>query len=302
MEYYNILNLKPNATREEIKKAYRQKALEHHPDKGGNPDMFRKINNAYNILTNSDFKINLQKCDNSKHIIEIPLNTVYFGDTKRFKIHRQVLCNFCNTTCENCNGTGIIKQSHQISFFQQIFNVVCPRCNKKGIVKGNMNCSSCKDKQYVTETKIIEINIEKGVYDNQVLDIITDWGIQPSNFTQIAGDLYIVCKVLDHPDFRRRGDDLFFTPEITLSQSLVGGNILIPHLSGSYNFDITGFGIIDPNQIYTVIGKGLPSKSSNKYGNLDIQFKIVYPKKTFNQIELQKFKHTLKELNLLSLR
>jgi molecular chaperone DnaJ len=59
-DYYDILGIGKNATAAEIKKAYRKKALEHHPDK--NPDnpkaeeMFKKSAEAYEVLSNADKK------------------------------------------------------------------------------------------------------------------------------------------------------------------------------------------------------------------------------------------------------
>lgn len=45
--WYQDLGVKPNATPEEVKKAYREKAKQSHPDVGGNVEDFRKINEAY---------------------------------------------------------------------------------------------------------------------------------------------------------------------------------------------------------------------------------------------------------------
>jgi curved DNA-binding protein CbpA len=35
---YDVLGLKKEATKDEIKKAFRQAAIKHHPDKGGDPE------------------------------------------------------------------------------------------------------------------------------------------------------------------------------------------------------------------------------------------------------------------------
>ena len=54
-KYYKILELEPNATESEIKKAYRKMALKYHPDKNPSPEAqekFKSIAEAYEVLTN----------------------------------------------------------------------------------------------------------------------------------------------------------------------------------------------------------------------------------------------------------
>lgn len=50
-DYYEILGVARNASREDIKKAFRKLAHKHHPDKGGSADKFKEINEAYQILS-----------------------------------------------------------------------------------------------------------------------------------------------------------------------------------------------------------------------------------------------------------
>jgi molecular chaperone DnaJ len=54
-DYYKILGISRNASPEEIKTAYRKLAHKYHPDKaGGNEAMFKKINEAYQVLSNHE--------------------------------------------------------------------------------------------------------------------------------------------------------------------------------------------------------------------------------------------------------
>ena len=46
--------MKKNATENEIKKAYRKKALKEHPDKGGDPDKFKEVTAAYEVLADRE--------------------------------------------------------------------------------------------------------------------------------------------------------------------------------------------------------------------------------------------------------
>lgn len=49
-DYYVILGLDKHCDKKEIRKNYLRLSLIYHPDKGGDPDKFREINEAYNIL------------------------------------------------------------------------------------------------------------------------------------------------------------------------------------------------------------------------------------------------------------
>ena len=49
---YELLELKPDATKDEIKKAYMRLANIHHPDKGGDQEQFKLILGAYDTLYN----------------------------------------------------------------------------------------------------------------------------------------------------------------------------------------------------------------------------------------------------------
>lgn len=50
-DYYDILGVSRGASQEEIKRAYRKLAHEHHPDKGGDSERFKQINEAYQVLS-----------------------------------------------------------------------------------------------------------------------------------------------------------------------------------------------------------------------------------------------------------
>jgi curved DNA-binding protein CbpA len=56
-EHYAALGLKSDATLADIKKAFRQKASQFHPDRNSDPDAparFREVQEAYDVLSNDD--------------------------------------------------------------------------------------------------------------------------------------------------------------------------------------------------------------------------------------------------------
>jgi molecular chaperone DnaJ len=53
-DYYEVLGVKKDASADEIKKAFRRAAVEHHPDRGGDETKFKEINEAYEVLKDTD--------------------------------------------------------------------------------------------------------------------------------------------------------------------------------------------------------------------------------------------------------
>ena len=54
IDYYKVLEVNKQSSLEEIKKAYKKLAVKHHPDKGGNPEHFKNISEAYQVLSNPE--------------------------------------------------------------------------------------------------------------------------------------------------------------------------------------------------------------------------------------------------------
>ncbi len=50
---YEILEISPTSTEDEIKSAYRKRALKYHPDRGGDAEMFKALSCVHSILSNA---------------------------------------------------------------------------------------------------------------------------------------------------------------------------------------------------------------------------------------------------------
>ena len=66
MDYYNVLGVDKSASDSEIKKAYRKKAKEYHPDKNGDPEKFKEVSEAYDVLGDKTKKQNYDQFGDPK--------------------------------------------------------------------------------------------------------------------------------------------------------------------------------------------------------------------------------------------
>jgi DnaJ family protein A protein 2 len=53
-KYYELLGVATNCSDNDIKKAFKKAALKNHPDKGGDPEKFKEIKEAYEVLSNPE--------------------------------------------------------------------------------------------------------------------------------------------------------------------------------------------------------------------------------------------------------
>lgn len=68
---YDILGVSKHATFEEIKAKYKSLAQQHHPDKGGDPEVFKKIKNAYEILSDPANRKKYDTTGNYENVMSI---------------------------------------------------------------------------------------------------------------------------------------------------------------------------------------------------------------------------------------
>lgn len=318
-DYYNILGVSKNASDDEIKRAYKKLALKTHPDKNGGDDTeFKKINLAYEILSDPNkkneydnpfdgntpfnhpffnFHRNQQhvhkKLNDHHYVCKISLKDVFFGITKKLRINRTRVCNSCIKTCNTCNGSGNLTQHIQMGPFTQVINKSCNACNGIGNVKndGNIHCTKCLSNGNITEEKIFEIILEPGVETGKRI-VFEGWGEQATKNNEISGSFIVTIHVEENIYFKRKGLDLRYTIDISLKDSIIGKNISIPYFSEDINIDTKGFGIINPGKEYIIYNKGLKDQN-DKYGNLFLIFKINYPEKCLTDKEIEILKNIL---------
>jgi len=280
MSLYEDLGISKESSQDEIKKAYRKLAMKHHPDKGGDPETFKKISHAYDVLSDPAKKQSYDLTGSeggpggfdmgdilknmggmfggmmkkeTEHPIVISLDDIYHEKKKKLRVNWMKDCPVCTSTCRTCKGTGTITQQIMIISIQQ----PCQDCLGKG--KHPKGCKDCDFKKQLPETRDVTLDIGADTQNGERVNV-PDMGVT------------FVFSIIDHEYFTRDGNDLYFKPVISFVDSVNGTILTVPHFSGPFKLSTQDFGILDPRQTYKVDGKGM------KGGDLYIQFDVKYPK------------------------
>lgn len=295
---YETLGLSKGVSDVEIKKTYRKLAMKHHPDKGGDPEQFKKIQTAYDILSDPQKRQNFDQFGttdgppngfpggfpdiftnifggggsrgpvrraNHDHDIIITMEESYRGLRKNLKLTLSKPCQACNQKCQHCGGRGSI----QLQMGPMAFNQPCPGCGGQGY--GRSGCAECSHKGFKYEQLNIELKIQPGSATGEAI-VCHGLGEQPNGPKDEPGDLIFHIKVQDHPHFMRQGDDLIWTTKISFEDSVKGKEIRIPHFDGEIVIDTKDWGVLDPREDYII-----PKKGFKGTGNLRVLFDVVYP-------------------------
>ena len=139
LSHYDILRIQRNAPLTQIKSAYRHQARIHHPDKGGNPEIFRLLNEAYVTLSTPETRRtydshSLSVSDlfdrryaepfylsaprhTTTHSIVVSLHAVATGDDAPFVFLRTCVDDSRLVHCTQCSGTGILYLPQRLGGF-----------------------------------------------------------------------------------------------------------------------------------------------------------------------------------------
>lgn len=304
-EYYDILGVPRDASADDIRKAYRKLAMKEHPDKGGDPEKFKKISEAYEILSDDGKREqydappgpdifgmfgdifrqrDMHKRPDELKEISIPLSKAYTGADMKFKVCIDTMCT-CGRKCPQCNGQGSIRVQHPM--FPIAMEQGCPACETRGVVSSG--CSMCTRGRR-NEERLVQIHLPKGVNEGHTV-ILEGLGQQKQRPSDVPGNLILRIRIEKDPHFTREGDTLVYSPEISFVQSMIGTPVSVPHFGGSFVVDTRQFGIINPEKLYIVPGKGMHENAP-----LKLKFKIKYPTRQLTQQEIE-----LIQLNFSSL-
>jgi len=338
-DYYEVLEVSKTATADEIKKAYRKKAIQYHPDK--NPgdkqaeEKFKEAAEAYEVLSDPQKR---QRYDQFGHAgvggaaggggftnmedifsqfgdlfeswgmgggfssffgggsrggqrvrrgsdlrvkVRLTLEEINTGVEKKIKVRKLVPCSHCNgtgsadgtagETCPTCKGTGRVVRTQRGIFGMMQVQGECPTCQGEGHVIKN-KCPHCQGEGVVRDEEVITIKIPAGVSGGMQIPVQGKGNAAPHG--GVAGDLLVLIEEEEHANLIREGNDLVYNLLLDMPTAILGGQVMIPTLTGEVKITITPG--TQPGKVLRMRGKGLPviDQYARQYGTGDLLINV----------------------------
>ena len=130
--------------------------------------------------------------------------------------------------CTTCSGRGIKVTLRQMGPMIQQLQSPCDDCSGTGeIINHKDKCKTCNGRKVISEKKMLEVHIDKGMRGGQTINFRGESDQAPG---VTPGDVIIVIEEKPHERFKRQENDLFYEQEVDLLTALCGGQFAIRHL------------------------------------------------------------------------
>ena len=308
-DYYKILGVDKVANDKDIKKAYRKLARQYHPDVNpGNKqaeEHFKDINEAYEVLSDPEKRKKYDQLGADwSHWQQAGGNPGNFDWSQWMASGGRGGPGRATYTTEDLSdlfgggGGGIFSD-----FFRQIFGGLggsgmgggrAGRPSYGGNPSFQQQARSQLGQDYQQE---VEISLEEAYHGatrilsegNRTIKIPP--GVKTGSKVRLAGqggagssgqrgDLYLMIKVRDHPQFERQEDDLYTSAPVDLYTALLGGKVQVQTFSGPVTLKIKPG--TQNGQSIRLRGKGMPRlkgglKGEGEFGDLYAKVDVRLP-------------------------
>jgi curved DNA-binding protein len=273
MTHYVTLGVEESASPDEIKRAYRKLAGQHHPDKGGDTAAFQRIQEAYSIIGDEGKRAQYDAERRG-------------GGGFRFSVNGQPFEH-------HFGGMDDIFSQFGFNPFGDPFGRAQPRRNKDLRIKIQIDLKDTLEEQTKTITVkttnnddvTVEVKIPRGVTTGTTVKYS---GLGDNLFATLPrGDLYIQFEVRSNNNFEVHGIDLLTNISINSIEAIVGCEKIVTGLDNK-EFKVSVPSGTQPNSKLRLMGQGLYAMNQNIRGSLIINVSIVTPTLSSHQLEIAK--------------
>jgi len=280
---YTVLGVTRSASADDIKKAYRKLAKQHHPDlkpgHAGNEERFKEISAAYTLLSDAEKRARYDRGEidasgNERH--------AGFGGYQRSYGTRSRAHAQSGHSADDAFG------SWGDDWFSELFggrkrpgagsgaggakargtdiaySVTVPFLEAANGTKRRINLSNGKS---------IDVAIPPGTEDQQKLRL-KGQGLAGLG-GGMAGDAIVEVHVEPHPHFTRQDSDIHVEVPVTLNEAVLGATIRVPTVSGPVAVKVPPGS--NTGSILRLRGKGVISQRTKQAGDQYVKLKVVLP-------------------------
>ena len=219
------------------------------------------------------------------HECYITLEDVLHGKQIELDLKKFVDCPDCNgtgcnpgsskSTCKDCGGYGQVRVRRNMGGMILESAQPCGKCQGSGEIFDDP-CKKCQ-RGKVKGTKHLSFNLPSGI-DNGDYVIQGEGESIPDGDN---GDLVVRVRVEPHKLYRRDGIDLYCDARISMIDATLGTEIDVKTLEKTQKLKIESG--TQPNSILKIKSQGLPSRNSNRRGDLFVHLVVEIPKKLSKQ-------------------
>lgn len=279
--YYDTLGVAETATDNEIKSAFRKLAAQHHPDKGGDANKFKEINEAYDTLKNTQRRQEydaMRKYGERSHGSGTGFN---FNSSDFFS--EDIFEDFFSGFGFGPGGRGNTRVYTRR-----------PRVNKSVNVRLSVSIKEVMHNVDKTlslrlpsgRDEIVQVKIPAGCQDGATFKYKGLGDDSDKNIPR--GDLLINVSVLDSDGYTRRGNDIWTDRTINCFEAIRGCEFKIRTLDDKILKVRVPAGT-QPGAVVSLKGHGMPVHNSlNIRGNILIRVNVVIPQ--LSEKDLEKIK------------
>lgn len=215
------------------------------------------------------------------YTLKLSLEEAFSGKKAYVMIPLYEICTACGgtglnkgstkTICKKCGGTGNLNKSE--GFFNIKYK--CPDCGGNGFIIKSP-CMECNGLGVKENTKNISLNIPAGV-DNGTKLKYSGYGNSGIN-GGIAGDLFVIIKILPNERFEKEGNDLITIVVIDFIDAILGTEITIQTIDKK-NIKLAIPPGTQNNSILRLKDYGMKSINKSTRGDLHVKLNVKLPHK-----------------------
>jgi DnaJ-class molecular chaperone len=269
-DYYKTLGVPKTATEADIKRAYRKLARQYHPDL--NPGdtsaemRFKDVNEAHEVLGDPEKRRKYDELGANWRAYEqappgaaggwsAPVGgtpgagyrTMTPEEMQDLFGGQDPFSDFFHTFFGGMGGAGRASRGGRGMDVEQAIDLTL----EEAMTGASRRLVTPRDG---TE-RSVEVRIPAGVKDGARVRAAGEGGAAPRGGQ--AGDLYLIVRLLPHPRFERRGQDLHVTIDVPVTIAVLGGEVDVPTLAGS-PVRLKVPALTDSGRVFRLRGHGMP--------------------------------------------